>query len=272
MDDIYNKCKNSSLVNEKVWRCPQCKQTYTYSEKFKDYRPKCVFCDVECDLEEMTTSADIAFAPQMGFREPTKAELAAIGLGKRRKDESYLKLLEQDMNAKVVKLKDEIIRKIEDAIADRDIGIMTFVRVFREYGKAPVTMRRVAIDYSAYDASIEKLKGALPDDVGELELISSAITARRQLSGYEPFDKYNYLYGAKVSTSVEGTKLIYEGYIDMSYNVSETIFVSDPDKVDKIDDEIESVKSVKNVVFPVGGKFRRRFFDDLKTILLEDEE
>lgn len=121
--------------------------------------------------------------------------------------------------------------------------------------------------------AIQKLAGDLlrtyGEDRGGLEMLLADMKSNRPLSAYDVFKRHNYLYGSRVLSELYDIKLIFEANIDLSFMVSESIYIDDEDVLDEIEDRIGSIKRVESVLFPVNEKFDVSFFGVLYDVIEE---
>jgi len=216
-------------------------------------------------VREMTTSGDVAFAPQMGFRNPTSSELAALGLKKKK----AMKEAEDEMNKKIPKLKVSIVKEVDNIIGKTKLSLNEFLTQFRD--SKDMTSNRFVIRYMDVLDDIAKLEKSLPDDVGDLELILSALKGKRQLTAYDPFSGYDFLFGARIGVRINGVDLVYEGNMNFAFVETENLFLSDSDKAEEISDETDTFRSDR-LIFPKGGIFNKGFFKTVKDAILTDKE
>ena len=228
-------------------------------------------------LKEETTSGDIAYARGDTFRDPTPEEEALIKdksaednkeveagqLARLKKRQAAVK---EAVEASIPLLKKDIIKALTDIVRASKLSANSFINTFRN--SRDLTPATAVIKYFRQQTSFNELSSKLPDDVGELQIILSAIKERKPLAAYDPFYGMHTLCAATVATNV-GTKVIYQGRIDLNFVETETLVVGDVQKAAEIDDASVKVQGVN--VFPVGGIFGRRFYVELKDLLLTDQ-
>jgi hypothetical protein len=108
-------------------------------------------------------------------------------------------------------------------------------------------------------------------DLGNLELLLEALHSQKPLNVFKVFKDYPYLYGTRLYSRLDGIDLIYEGSVDMSYLVSESVAINDLDTIDQIEEDRKDVKVVKNLVYPTQGVFRNDFFGYLAEVIQSTE-
>jgi len=122
---------------------------------------------------------------------------------------------------------------------------------------------------------IQRLYGnllrAYGDDKGDLELLLKDIQDKRPLGAHDVFKKYDFLYGTRIQSVQENVTLIFEATVDTSFMLSQSIFVSEEDVLDKVEEESDVVKRVGNVLYSTGEKFHATFFETLHDIVEEIE-
>lgn len=230
------------------WKCEECGQTTDTTDS-----PK-------IDMKEVTTSADIAFAPQMGFRDPTQKELKQIGFPKYRKNRP-VKEAEESVKA----LKNQIIKALKDLVGKSKLHVSDFTVAFPRYNDA--TPATVLLDLLSIADGLGRLYNKLPNDLGELELIKNSLLDHRPLNVYEAFRGINHLYGCRLASSQEGVRLVYECGLNLAYLESETLLVNDIDIIGEIRTQIKSVRIADRLLFPVGGLFEPSVFNKVKSII-----
>jgi hypothetical protein len=127
---------------------------------------------------------------------------------------------------------------------------------------------------------LQKLAGTLlqkyGNDRGYLEMLIEAMSEREPLNSFDGFKSNDYLYGTRMHSSHEGIELVFEAALDPLYNVSETIYVSDSDVLDRWEELAKGIKRVGNVVYPRSERFTPDVVQLLEhaiidTIDMEDE-
>lgn len=117
---------------------------------------------------------------------------------------------------------------------------------------------------------IQKLVGELykhyGNDLGNLDLLLEAIYKQKPLNSFKVFSTYDFLYGTRIYSSYEGIEMIYEGTLDMSYMLSESIAINDEEVLDELQD-YGDVKIVRNIIYPTGDSFSYEFFGYLSEII-----
>lgn len=235
---------------------------------------------IEKFTSEMTTSADIAFAPQGGVSEPSEEdkELLKDKSGKLNKEREKTQLrklnrrqegLKEEMDARVPQLKREITNGLSKIIKEKPISAGTFAKAFPN--SRDITPPVVMMKYKNEGKETGEVIKRLPDDVGELELTLEAVTMKKTIAGYEPFDAFKYLYGARFAVKEMHVPMIYEGYIDMNFAVQEYIYIGDYDTAEKVADVMRGTRVKNKIVYPAGGRFTPDFFNQLKEIIIKGE-
>jgi hypothetical protein len=110
---------------------------------------------------------------------------------------------------------------------------------------------------------IQNLYGRLLDvygeDKGNLEMIIEAIKDKSPLNTFRVFKNYDFLYGTRIHSRYERVHLYFEAIIDNSYHLSQTIYTTSKELLNKIEEESNEVKVVRSVIYPKGGVFNSRF-------------
>jgi len=235
-----------------------------------------IYSEARRATQETTTSGDIAFAPQMGFSAPSKADKDLLK-DKRNKRRSLGVLskrqqkLKEDFDERVPALKKKIVETLDRIIKESRLSAGAFVTVFPRHNK-DITGNTALIKYQSMPQDEAKLQASLPDDVGELELIDAAVNEKRSLVGYDPFDEAKHVFGAKVVAQEHGVNMMYEGMIDKNFAQREYLYIGDFDIVERAEKEIGGVKSSHRVLYPVGGAFRPDFYRQLKELITGGEK
>lgn len=127
---------------------------------------------------------------------------------------------------------------------------------------------KVIVTYENEGKDIQKLYGKLlrayGDDKGGLEMLLNDIQSKRPLGAFDVFKRYDFLYGVRISSVLHEVTLIFETMVDMSFMISQSIYVDSDDVLDEIEADITTVKRVENVLYPEGEKFSTGFFGSLK--------
>jgi hypothetical protein len=234
-------------------------------------------------MREETTSGDIAYTrgevrtsvtpeekdflkDKSGRRNKETLRGQMARLRKRRQE------VKEDIDNKIPELKAQIIKDIQDAVKRSRISVNYFVSVFRGGRARDLTPGSVAVKFYKQSDSLSELEAKLPDDIGELELLSNAVKEQRPLAGYAPFDEYYHLFGATIAAVIVGAAVIYEGYKDLNFTESEKLTINDPAKADLISKSISSAKVSGKTIYPLGGVFTVEFYKELRDILLSDNK
>jgi hypothetical protein len=131
---------------------------------------------------------------------------------------------------------------------------------------------KVTVTIENSERDIQRLYGQLlreyGDDKGNLEMIIAAIQDRRPLGQFDVFNKFSNLFGTRVESVFGGITLVYEGTIDFIYDNSESVYIDDNEILDSAEEMFgKAVKRSRNLLYPVGGKFRVGFFNGLKNLI-----
>lgn len=146
-----------------------------------------------------------------------------------------------------------------------DLWRSFFGIVRQEKIKTAVTVHNKEKDIQYLVSKLLKVYG---DDRGNLELLISALEERKILSSFEIFNKFDYLYGTKLLAIYKRIPIIYEGTIDIDYQLSQSIAVDkkETELIDRLD-ELSNVVVVKNVIYPNGPVFNKGFYRSLKNLI-----
>lgn len=114
-----------------------------------------------------------------------------------------------------------------------------------------------------YENLLETYRG----DVGNMEMLISSFRDKTPLSAFDIFKHYDYIYGGRVRSDYLGITMLFEGTVDMTFVISETVYVEDQDVVDAVEADVRSIKVVGNVVYPRGERFQGDFYRGLYEIV-----
>jgi hypothetical protein len=217
------------------------------------------------DTDETTTSDAIAFSPQM--MSPPIKPAPMIQTKKKRKKLGGV--LMEDINNQVELVQKDILVEFNKIIADSDLTIDLFVQHFGI--KNNITPNNVLARYG-YNLDLARLKDALPEELGENEMILEALQNKQTLARFKYTNEFPYLYGAKIKSVLNGVTLIYDGYIESGYNRFEQITIQDDDVIEYAEDGLSNVKIDKNVIFPLNGRFDEQFYKELEDVVLSYDE
>lgn len=101
------------------------------------------------------------------------------------------------------------------------------------------------------------------NDRGNLELLLEAMRGQQNLSTFDVFKDFDFLYGTRIFTEYQKVPMHFEATIDFSYLEDQSILVDDEVVLGKLEDE-PIIKVVKDAIFPVGDSFSSSFFRTLK--------
>jgi len=144
------------------------------------------------------------------------------------------------------------------------------------FGVSAFRTNKVAVPVENKSRGIQNIYGKLlreyGKDKGNLEMLISAIQDGRPLGQFSVFDKFDNLFGSRTESIVDGIKVIFEETIDFILDLSQSIYISDPEVLDLVEEEFKGlIKRSKNVIFPIGGKFKIGFYSHLKSVI-EDSQ
>lgn len=225
----------------------------------------------EPDVKEMTTSGDIAYA-RGELKSPTKGlDILKDKSKKLNKDieKKILRVKEQHDN-KIPNLKKEIINQIQKMVKDSNLHFYDFLKSFSKFNLRYLTSSTSVAKYQSLTTDLNILKEKLANDAGELELILSALKGKRSVKVYDPFSGYENFFSVRLESTISGVDLIYNGEISLSYTTLENLYVSDFDIEEEIIKNISGLKSAREMIYPNGGIFRGRVFDEIKDIVLKE--
>jgi hypothetical protein len=145
------------------------------------------------------------------------------------------------------------------------------------FGAGRSRTQRTAVTCERQQKDAQKLYGELlrehGDDKGSIEMIISAIQEKRPLGQFPVMRKYDNLFGTRTGVEFQGIKIVFEATVDFIYDPTQTLYIDDLELLDRIEEEFGSIiKRSKNVLYPVGGKFRHDFFNQLKSMMSDNVE
>lgn len=140
------------------------------------------------------------------------------------------------------------------------------------FGIQSLRTNKVAVPIEDKRHGIQRIYGQLireyGNDKGNLEMLISAIQDGRPLGQFEVFNKFDNLFGSRVESKVDGVKVVFEVTIDFIYDPTQTIYIDNPEVLDSVEEQFKNViKRSKNLLFPVGGKFKIGFYNQLRSII-----
>lgn len=113
----------------------------------------------------------------------------------------------------------------------------------------------------------QNLLKAYENDIGNMEMLIEAFRDKTPLSAFDIFKQYDYIYGTRIRSNFLGTAMLFEATIDMTFVISETVFIDDQDIVDEAESDIKSIKVVGQVIYPRGDRFDNNFYRILYDII-----
>jgi len=113
------------------------------------------------------------------------------------------------------------------------------------------------------ESIIKRVRGNYTEDRGSIEMIISAINQERPLNTFDVLDEYEILVAARIHSKYNGVAMVYEGGVTMTFVPFERVYLTNKDVLDEIA-TYKDVRVAKNVIYPVGKTFDRKFFKNLK--------
>jgi len=105
---------------------------------------------------------------------------------------------------------------------------------------------------------------AYGDDRGYLEVLINAIKENQPLNAFEGFKDDSYLYCGIVKSTYENVRMTYETHVNLAFEVDTSIYIDNIDVVDELEADVKTIKAVKNMIYPMGNRFEKRFFKRIK--------
>jgi len=210
-------------------------------------------------LNNATTSGDIAYA---------RGELKNAPLKKKKKKPKHMteQELQEETQAQVDSAKRDVTQALREVVnssklTDKDYTTMFPAHRVMKIDEAMISKPMTQKDY----ARIEK---NLPEDLGELQMITTAIRDGEPLNKFEAFDKKDkFLYGVRVFARFEKQNLVYEGLIDFSYTPKEYIYTNSIDVLEAVADGMKRVKVSGKYIYPQGSLFDPGTYKELIEII-----
>lgn len=229
-------------------------------------------------VQEETTSDAIAYAPGSLFGAHTSDVLTPNfpGLTKNwddlKRTRKRKRQMREAIDDKVNQLHLEIIQELKNVAFATKLTYNQYVKAFN-YTK-DLTPDNILIDLLKKEADSQLIINALGEDLGELQLILSALQAKQPLNKFEELQKYEYIAGCRLqSVPLKTVTFIYEGVLDQEYIERETIIISDSDIVKALQQKSQNklITSGKwTRVYPIDRYFDTNFYNMLLEILKSD--
>lgn len=235
------------------------------------YDGRGAYVEFKRPVNEITTSDGLAFAPgvvgtpspsQKAAEDVADDDVDPIELANRKKK---MQLMKEDVDRRIVQRKDEIVQAIDDIVSARKIGDASFIAEFpitQDVSPQTVVLTPFNVKTGARD-----LKDKLPDMIGQLDLILSAIETGGEIGQFDVFEGKTALYGGRMVAEYKGVTLTYEGFVERKDVETETVSISSKDVVDAVSEKFSGLKIVETVIFPVGGLFAKGFMGKLKSVI-----
>jgi len=140
----------------------------------------------------------------------------------------------------------------------------TFFKTKKDKGGTVVSYERRSKDIQNLYGKLLRTYG---DDKGNLEMLLKDIEEKRPPNAYDVFKYYDFLYGTRIQSSFNNVPLIFEATVDMTFTLSQSVYVGDDSVLDSVEEQTKRVKRVGKVLYPVGGRFNTSLFRMLKEII-----
>lgn len=228
-------------------------------------------------LRETTDSSAIAYTPGSLFGDISPDVITPIVPGLNNdpdvlRNRKRRKQMREAIDSKIGQMQIDIVQALKNVAFASKLTYKQYVQTFN-YTK-DLTPPNILIDVMKKDADLNLIAQMLGEDIGELELILTAIQQNKPLSKFEAFQKYDYLAGCRLqSLPIPTVTFIYEGVLDQQYIERETIAVSDPDICKILQERVKNkiITSGKWArVFPIDKWFDTNFYSILKEVTLSD--
>lgn len=127
------------------------------------------------------------------------------------------------------------------------------------------------IRISNYDKDVlvlvKKIKDWYGDDVGQMEMVIEAIKEKNPLNSYDVFATHEYIVGERISSNVDGNRLILEIAVNSSFQPVQTIWVDNPEIIEEMSYYNKYVKASNKNIYPVNKMFNVSIFEALKDVV-----
>ena len=186
---------------------------------------------------------------------------------------SLYKHIKEAVDKRIIGVYEELRGKllgmlVEPPVSYSDEDAFEWERVFgvKSYLTPPTVLLRLEKLEEDIEVLIGRIRGRYGNSIGEIEKIIDAIEDKRNLS-FE-FAGRN-LIGTKVQSEYKSVELIFTDEVSFAWKLSEDIEIGDTVLLDQISGELKGVKVSKNKIYPVGGRFARGFFSELRSLIKE---
>ena len=172
-------------------------------------------------------------------------------------------ILNETSQEMLISVKDEMVETLSDdlrrtrEISDAFSLAQTWLSQFRGNYVSYDTKRVLSLEN--YDRDLQALIGTLKrtykDATGSYESVMSAIQDKLPFSGLKGFNGYNYLLFSRIRSNYEGTQLIFDIGVNMTWLPVQSVYIDNADVVAEVNTASGRVKASGKVLYPVSGKF-----------------
>ena len=161
-----------------------------------------------------------------------------------------------------------------DVITHRNLWVRFFGSVRGDVGgrKSVFTLGQFNRDFKNISKKARKI---YRDDLGGLQQAISEIRKEGSLIIFEIFEKFEDIISIRILSKLGNEELIYEVFLDLSFNFNESISTTYEPFLEKFED-LSFVSVDGNSMSPVGGKFQLEHFkiikDELDDAIDSEEE
>jgi len=174
--------------------------------------------------------------------------------------------MEYEISDLLKNLKPQLIRTF--SVAPFDEVQLDINRWRNRFGADKFKAQDVLVSYQNKKNDLRELYNGLlkyyKNDKGNLEMLIDALKGKTSLASFQLFNDRKFLYGARVFSRFHGIKMLFEGIVNPEFNMSESVYINDPDVLDVLEEQPRGYKVVGNVVYPKGQRFAETFYKILE--------
>jgi len=180
---------------------------------------------------------------------------------------SYLnEAMDDKINKLIVEFKSELNKMLtKDPFKTVRQQVVKWIATFPKHGFG--TIENCLVSYNTANKNIQSLTEnilrAYGDDAGYMEMLITSIKEKRPLNAFDIFKDSDYIYCGTVKSVFENVHMTYETHVNLAFKVDASIYIDNMDVVDEVVGS-KPVKAVRNVIYPMGSKFEKRFFKEIK--------
>lgn len=194
-------------------------------------------------------------------------------------DETLLseKQLTEAVDNELQSLKKKLSRLIVKKFTSPNIYLLNrnAILFYKLFGGESSTARNTLISTKTRSADLRNLRYNIfkqYNDIGNIELLISALEDNVNLSSFDIFKDYSNLYGVTIKSNYLNEYLYYEAYVDMNMVLREKVFIRNQKIIDALQD-FKSFHTRSNMLFPIRDSFNKSDFLIIRNTIkgLDDE-